>query len=77
MKLFKRLSLTRRIGALLLAALLAFSWLPSALAAEPLPDVLFTLQWGEEQAQAVAVSENGYDYCYWLFVPQGALINCG
>ena len=75
MKLFKRLSLTRRIGALLLAALLAFSWLPSALAAEPLPDVLFTLQWGEEQAQAVAVSENGYDYCYWLFVPQGALIN--
>ena len=75
MKLFKRLSLARRIGALLLAALLAFSWLPSSLAAEPLPDVLFTLQWGEEQAQAVEVNENGYDYCYWLFVPQGALIN--
>ncbi|MBQ7454981.1 MAG: hypothetical protein IJS53_00940, partial [Clostridia bacterium] len=62
----------RRVGAFALALLLALSPL-AALAAEILPPLVFTLEWGEgQQAISAEVTEPGYEGSYWLYVPQDA-----
>ena len=62
----------RRIGALLLAALLAVCQLgavPAALAEQPLPALTFTLTWGDQQRASLPVTAAGYENSFWLYLP--------
>ena len=65
----------RRIGALLLAALLAVCQLgavPAALAEQPLPALTFTLIWGDQQRVSLPVTAAGYENGSWLYLPAEA-----
>ena len=65
----------RRIGALLLSALLILGQLaalPAALAEMPAPPLVFTLRWADQMTQSTALSAPGEENSYWLYLPMEA-----
>ena len=71
MKALRNENRTRRLGALLMALLMILCPAAGAFAApmESLPPLVFTVYWGEQQNQSVAVTEPGYENSYWLYLP--------